>query len=70
MNLESLGTGAGAGFVISILTALGWNRRINHLEEKKQDITVCDERWKTIIDMKDDIVYIRSRIDKIFNERK
>jgi len=69
MDLESLGSGAGAGFFTSILIALGWNRRINRLEDNKQDIKVCEERWKTITDMKDNIEYIRKRIDRICNNR-
>ena len=48
MNLESVGFGAGGGIVVTILTALGWNRRMNNLEEKKQDRNVCEALHKSI----------------------
>ena len=48
MNWESVGFGAGGGIVVTILTALGWNRRMNNLEEKKQDRNVCEALHKSI----------------------
>jgi hypothetical protein len=48
MNWESVGFGAGGGIVVTILTALGWNRRMNNLEEKKQDRNVCEVLHKSI----------------------
>ena len=41
MNWESIGFGAGSGFMVSLLAALGWNRRINRLEDGKQDKGTC-----------------------------
>lgn len=60
-DIESLGGGAGAGIVGgifgAILTVLGINRRINKIEDSKQDRTVCeathkgiDEKFNTIIE--------------------
>ena len=68
-DIQSLGSGAGAGIIGAILVAFGFNRRVNNLEENKQDMGVCEERWKQILTMKEDIVYIRSRIDKLMNQK-
>jgi hypothetical protein len=38
---ESLGMGSITGFVTTILTLLGWNKRLNKLEDDKQDKNVC-----------------------------
>ena len=42
MDIESLGGGAGAGFLTAILTAFGINKRVGNLEDYKQDKTVCE----------------------------
>jgi len=42
MNWESMGYGAGAGFVASLMAFFGWNRRLNKIEDFKQDKTVCE----------------------------
>ena len=71
MDLESLGGGGLGGFITAILTLLGWNRRISHLEKEKQDASVCekihtsvDENYKN---MRSDLVYIRDRLDKLYD---
>ncbi len=42
MDFESLGGGAATGFIASILTLLGWNRRLTSLEKEKQDKSFCE----------------------------
>ncbi len=69
IDLESLGGGAGAGLLGTLFGLFGINRRLDRVEESKQDINVCDERWKAVLSMKEDISYIRSRIDIISNGR-
>lgn len=53
-DIESLGGGAGAGIVGgifgAILTAFGINRRVNKIEDGKQDKIVCDTIHKSIDD--------------------
>jgi len=46
MDIESLGGGAGAGFLTAILTAFGINKRVGNLEDCKQDKAVCVEVHK------------------------
>ena len=48
MDLESLGGGGISGLFIGILTAIGLKSRINKLEDKKQDRSVCDAIHKSI----------------------
>ena len=66
--LESLGLGGLGGLLMGIITALGNKSRINKLEDSKQDKPVCEERWSQILSMKEDIVYIRNRVDKLTNK--
>ncbi len=42
MDIESLGGGAGAGLIGTILTVFGFGRRVNKLEDNKQEKSVCD----------------------------
>ena len=67
-DLESIGGGAGSGILGAILVAFGFSRRVSRLEENKQDKPVCEERWNQILSMKEDIVYIRNRVDKLTNK--
>jgi hypothetical protein len=60
MDLEQLGVSGGAGFITSIFTLLGWNKRIQKLEENKAD----KDDFKSV---KDDIAYIKSRLDKLYD---
>ena len=42
MDIESVASGGGAGFLGAVLAAFGLNRRMNKLEDGKQDKVVCD----------------------------
>jgi hypothetical protein len=48
LDLESLGGGAGAGLIGAILGIFGINRRINKIEDCKQDKSVCEATHKSI----------------------
>jgi hypothetical protein len=50
MDLESLGGGAGAGLIGTILGILGINRRVSKIEKDKQDKVVCDALHKSADD--------------------
>jgi hypothetical protein len=67
MNYESLGYGSIGGLLIAVLTFLGWNRRLNRLEETKQDCSVCDERLARMDRIEKDVAYIRERLDTYLN---
>ena len=76
MDLESIGSGAGAGLISGILGVLGINRRMNKIEDSKQDKTVCDvmhkgidEKFVIMVDLQKEIreqlndlnIYIRNK---------
>ena len=69
MDLESLGGGAGAGLIGAILGVLGINRRVNKLEDAKQDKSICDSVHKGIDDKFKILVegqkYVIERLDKL-----
>ena len=69
MDLESLGGGAGAGLIGAILGVLGINRRVNKLENAKQDKSICDSVHKGIDDKFKILVegqkYVIERLDKL-----
>jgi uncharacterized membrane protein len=75
MDFESLGGGALMGsvtsFVTAVLTLLGWNRRLVKLEDNKQEKSDCNVAMKShegnINDIKEDVKYIRSRVDKLID---
>lgn len=79
MDWESIGSGAATGFVVSILTLLGWNRRLGNLETNKldKDVYVANQiklegELKNLRDVdlkivREDIRYIRERFDKLSN---
>ena len=69
MDYQSPLAGAISGLFISLMTAFGWNRRLNNVEKGKQDINVCDERWKMVVNMQADLTYIRNRLDSVINSR-
>ena len=66
-DIESIGGGAGAGLISGILGVLGINRRMNKIEDCKQDIPVCDakhkgidEKFEIMVDLQKEI---RERLD-------
>jgi len=70
-DIESLGGGAGAGLISGILAVLGINRRMNKIEDCKQDIPVCDakhkgidEKFEIMVDLQKEI---RERVDDLNN---
>lgn len=69
MDLESLAGGGGAGFIGAILGVLGLNRRMNKLEDGKQDKSVCDALHENIMttfsDLKEGQRKIFDKIDDI-----
>ena len=42
LELETLGISTGGGLIGAILGVLGINRRVNKIEEMKQDKTLCE----------------------------
>ncbi len=64
MDLESLGGGAGAGLIGTILGILGINRRVSKIEKDKQDRVVCDALHKSTDDKFDILI---NGQEKIFN---
>ena len=54
-DIESLGGGAGTGIIGAILVAFGFGRRVNRLEDGKQDKSSCIPIHKSI-DEKFDIL--------------
>lgn len=71
MDFESIGGGALTGFVSSILTLLGWNRRMNKLEDFKQSTEVCNQKHAQFMAVQEqtneDIRYIKVRLDKLYD---
>jgi len=69
MDIESLGAGAGTGFFGAILGYLGFSRRLNKLEDVKQDKNVCTVLHEnitcTLIDLKEGQNKIFDKIDSI-----
>lgn len=71
MNLESLGAGSITGFITTVFTLLGWNKRIQRLEEEKVDKEFCEKsmcgQTDSIKTIKEDLTYLRGRIDKLLD---
>lgn len=69
MDIESLGGGAGTGFIGAILGYLGFSRRLNKLEDGKQDKGICDALHTsittTLVDLKEGQGKIFEKIDDI-----
>ncbi len=72
MNLENIGSGGLGGIIGGVLALLGFHRRLSRLETKL-DTVVNHETCKTIRadtkthieDMKEDMRYIRKRLDDV-----
>jgi len=69
MDIESLGGGAGTGLIGAFLGYLGFSRRLNKLEDCKQDKSVCNVAHEnirnTFDDIKEDTRKIFDKIDDI-----
>lgn len=69
MDLETTGAGAATGFLASLITLLGWNRRLNRVEDEKAtkgDIAIVQKQVDEIKEeVKEDRKYIRNRLDDI-----
>ena len=75
-DIETLGISTGGGLIGAILGVLGINRRVNKIEDLKQDKSACipihkgiDEKFTIMVDIqreiKEDQRAIRERIDNI-----
>ena len=64
-DLETLGIGTGGGLLGAILGVFGINRRMNKMEDCKQDIPVCDAKHKGI----DEKFVIMVELQKEIRER-
>lgn len=75
--LEIYGGAGGISFTVSVLTLLAWNTRLTKVEDSKQDKTACaimhefqkevnTDRKKDVEEIKDDLKYIKERIDDVF----
>jgi hypothetical protein len=74
LDLESLGGGAGAGILGSILAVFGFHRRMNRLEDEKQNRTVCnalhESIGKRLETLQNSIDHLTGRIDLLINRRE
>jgi len=66
-NIESGVIGAIAGFFVAIITALGLRRRVEKVEEKTDEMITKTDFNILIEDLKEDMSYLRNRIDKIYD---
>ena len=71
MDLETTGASAASGFLASLITLLGWNRRLNKVEDEKAtkgDIAIVQRQVDDLRDeVKEDRKYIRNRLDDIMD---
>lgn len=72
MNLENIGSGGLGGLIGGILALLGFHRRLASLENKLDGVvnhatceTIREDTKSHISDMKNDMRYIRSRLDEV-----
>jgi len=74
LDLESLGGGAGAGILGTVLAAIGFHRRLNRVEDGKQDKPVCGslhEGLRAEMEaMRNSIDHLTGRIDFLINSRR
>ena len=67
MSLEQAGYGGIGGLIVALGAIFGWSRRLNKLEDNKQDKTVCEANHKIVDKISNDLDYIKERIDKLAN---
>jgi len=74
LDFESLGGGAATGFFGAIVAGLGFNKRLNKLEDGKQDKPVCEslqEGLRAEMEaMRKSIDHLSNRIDFLINSRR
>lgn len=63
IDLESILAGSGSGFVATILTILGINRRLEKIENTKLDCSVHESHAKTV---GDSLERIERRLDDLY----
>jgi len=65
-DIESMGSGAGAGFLASIIVAVGnafgFNRRVSKIEDEKQDKSACIPIHKGLDDKIDILIKGQDKI--------
>jgi hypothetical protein len=70
MDLESIGASGAMGFITSILSLLGYDRRVKRVEEGKVDVELCQERHdstkNSIIQINVNMEKMKDRVDKIY----
>lgn len=66
IDWESIGAGSAAGLISAILIALGWNKRIDRLEQDKAERSEMSAIDIRVHEAKDDLRYLRERIDEIY----
>lgn len=73
-DLESLGGGAGAGVIGSVLTVLGVYKRVTRIEDGKQDKGICETKHQSLGDemrfMRESVDRLTGRIDSLINGRR
>ncbi len=69
--LESLGSGGAGGVIGSILFILGWNKRMDRLQNDKQNKEDCKRIHDILSDdikgMRVDVQHLTGRIDNLMN---
>jgi hypothetical protein len=79
LTIESIGTAAVTGFVTTVITILGWNRRldkhdemITDLERSKVTMSHCDHKHDEMRAHQDKILseltYLRGRVDNVYDK--
>lgn len=69
MDIAQLATGGGGGLLASILALFAVHRRLERVEEAKQDKTVCEAHWKFMESLDHKIDHIIDRLDTHINGR-
>lgn len=76
-DIESIGSGAGAGLIGAVLAVLGINRRMKKVEDDKQDKSVCevlhkssDEKFERIIKGQDKLFEKVENLDNYLRNHK
>ncbi len=69
--LESFGSGGAGGVIGSILFILGWNKKMERLQNEKQSVKDCNRTHDMLCGelkgMREDIQHLTGRIDTMMN---